>query len=131
MLTFNEFSKEALNEDIVSFNKMTFTVSQSSNTRGVFIQFIPDSKTFDNYSKKELADAIKSQLEKKIGNLSDAFSYDPSLHTGDLINWIEQSPHYRDGQGSITEVQPELLVAIKKIDSKLPKEIDIKVSWEK
>jgi len=85
MLTFNEFSKETLNEGRVSFNKMTFTVSQTSNTRGVFIQFIPDSKTFDNYSKTELADAIKSQLKKKIGDLGDSFSYDPESFSAGIV----------------------------------------------
>jgi hypothetical protein len=57
-------------------------------------------------------------------------NYDPSLHTGDLINWIESSPFIRDAQGSSTSLQKELMVPIDKILSILPMSIDIKVSWE-
>ena len=56
--------------------------------------------------------------------------FDPSLYTGDLLNWIVNST---DGiRIRATEVikNNEVLLTINKIASKLPKEIDIKVSWE-
>jgi hypothetical protein len=57
---------EALNEGKVSFDGMNFVVSTFNNSQGLALQFLPDSKTLDKFSKNAQVDAIMQRLKKNM-----------------------------------------------------------------
>jgi hypothetical protein len=62
MKTFNELILEA---NRFSSSGFTFTMIGNQDHAGSYIQFIPDGKTVDNYSKEEMA----SFIEKYFNNM--------------------------------------------------------------
>ena len=66
-------SLKTLNEGIVSFDSMKFNVGVFNDSRGTYIQFIPDSKTLDIDSSKIL-NSINLKLSKS--PISSLFEYD-------------------------------------------------------
>jgi hypothetical protein len=68
-------SLKTLNESIVSFDSMKFNVSVFNDSRGTYIQFIPDSKTLDIEQSKVL-NSLNSKLSKS--QISSLFEYNQS-----------------------------------------------------
>jgi DNA gyrase/topoisomerase IV subunit B len=76
MKTFKEYKEEGfINESKVSFEKMSFTVITSNDSRGTYIQFIPDSKTLD-FTKNEQLEAISKMIKKKLPEFVDILNYE-------------------------------------------------------
>lgn len=99
LLTFKEFFNEAtgdtnlynefLNEGAVSFEGMTFNVSVINNMQGLAIQFIPNSKTLDNFSKSQQADTILARLKKGMPELASTLSLNPGHTAAGLVFSID------------------------------------------
>ena len=87
MKTFKEYKDEGfafVNEGKVSFGKMKFTTSASVDRQGVFVQFIPDSKTLDSYSKDEQIESIQTQLARVFPEMWKSLKYDSTSHAAGL-----------------------------------------------
>ena len=67
-----------INEGKVSIGKMKFSVLVSNDTKGLYIQFIPDGKTLDEFSKNDMVDNIKDKLDSSMPQFASAlwFSID-------------------------------------------------------
>lgn len=80
--TFEDFLNEnQLNEGEISINDMTFIMSMITDSRSLYLQFIPNSNTLDSFNKTEQVRAIENLLKKKIPELADTMWYQ-SGHQG-------------------------------------------------
>ena len=79
--TYHEF----LSEGRISFNKMTFTVSVFNDTRGLYLQFIPDSKTMNDTSENEQVGAITERLKKGMPEFASSVSYQSGSDAAGLV----------------------------------------------
>lgn len=64
--------EDFLNEGKVSIGKMNFSVHVFNDTKGLYLQFLPDSKTLDSFSKNEMVDVIKAKLDKAMPQFASA-----------------------------------------------------------
>jgi len=62
-----------INEGKVSIGKMKFAVLVSNDAKGVYLHFIPDGKTLDNFSKNAMAENIKDKLDSSMPQFANAF----------------------------------------------------------
>lgn len=80
---------ESLNEGKVQFDKMTFTVSYVNDGRNFGVQFIPDGKTLDNFSKNTMVESILSKLKEKMPDLGNILVYQINNHAAGLTFSID------------------------------------------
>jgi hypothetical protein len=64
-----------VNEGKVTINKMNFSIHAFNDAKGLSVQFIPDGKTLDKFSKNEMAESIKSKLTSAMPKFADALYY--------------------------------------------------------
>ena len=64
-----------INEGKVTINKMNFTIHVFNDTKGLSVQFIPDSKTLDKFSKNEMVDSIKAKLTSAMPKFADSLYF--------------------------------------------------------
>ena len=79
--TFNEF----LTEGRASWGGMKFQVSALNDRKGLYLQFIPDSKTLDLTSTESLAERIKDRLTQKMPMLASVLNYDSSHPAAGIV----------------------------------------------
>lgn len=83
-------NESALNENKFSTSGFTFTIIGSQDAKGSYLQFIPDGKTVDTYSKEEMANFI----EKYFNNMDyfrDCMTWDKGHNAAGIIFRINAS----------------------------------------
>jgi hypothetical protein len=83
--TYHEF----LNEARTSFNGMNFQFSVINDTRGMSLQFIPDSKTLEKFSKNEQVDTITEKLKKGMPEFTSSLSFQSGSDAAGLVFRID------------------------------------------
>tara|TARA_R110001599_G_C12028825_1_gene639854 strand:+ start:232 stop:528 length:297 start_codon:yes stop_codon:yes gene_type:complete len=86
MITFNSF----LNEGKLSWGGMQFTVSSFVDRDGMYISFIPNSKTLDLTSTESLAERVKDKLDTKMPLLASTLEYKSDHHAAGLTFKLNQ-----------------------------------------
>ena len=74
-----------INEGKVSIGKMKFSVLVSNDTKGLYIQFIPDGKTLDKFSKNDMVDSIKDKLDSAMPQFASALWFSIDNQTTGVI----------------------------------------------
>ena len=74
-----------INEGKVSIGKMKFSVLVSNDTKGLYIQFIPDGKTLDKFSKNDMVDSIKDKLDSAMPQFASALWFSIENQTTGVI----------------------------------------------
>ena len=82
--------KGFINEGKVSIGKMKFSVLVSNDTKGLYVQFIPDGKTLDNFSKNEMVDNIKDKLDSAMPQFANALWFSIDNQTTGVIFRLDQ-----------------------------------------
>jgi DNA primase len=76
---------ETINEGKISVDGMNFVINVfNDKNRGMIIQFIPDGKTLDSFSKNEQVEALTSKIEKALPMFKDVFWYEISNSSAGL-----------------------------------------------
>jgi hypothetical protein len=84
--TFNNF----LNEGKSSWGGMQFTVTSFVDRDGMYISFVPNSKTLDLTSTESLAERVKDKLDTKMPLLASALEYKSDHHAAGLVFKLNQ-----------------------------------------
>ena len=79
-----------INEGKVSIGKMKFSVLVFNDTKGLYIQFIPDGKTLDKFSKNEMVDGIKEKLDSAMPQFASALWFSIDNQTTGVIFRLDQ-----------------------------------------
>lgn len=78
--------KETINEGKLKTSEgMKFVLSVITDTRGIGIQFIPDGKTLDGFSKNEQIDSIQEILKKKLPDLAESLYFESGNSAAGLV----------------------------------------------
>jgi hypothetical protein len=77
--------QEFLTEGRITFNKMSFTVSAFNDTRGLCLQFIPDSKTLDGFPTTEQVAAITERLKKGMPQFASLLYFETDNQAAGLV----------------------------------------------
>ena len=76
---------EFLNEGRASFDKMTFTVSAFNDTRGLCLQFMPDSKTLNDFTENEQTAGITERLKKGMPEFASLLNFETDNQAAGLV----------------------------------------------
>lgn len=77
--------QEFLSEGRITVNKMSFTVSAFNDTRGLCLQFIPDSKTLNDFSKNEQSAGITERLKKGMPEFASLLNFETDNQAAGLV----------------------------------------------
>lgn len=78
--------KETINEGKLKTGEgMKFVISVITDTRGIGIQFIPDGKTLEGFSKNEQIDSIQEILKKKLPDLAESLWFESGNLAAGLV----------------------------------------------
>lgn len=81
---------EAINEGKVTIDGMNFVISTVYQNGKFGVQFIPDGRTLDAYSKNEQVEAITSKITKKVPVFKDILVYDMDNMAAGLVFVIDK-----------------------------------------
>ena len=74
-----------LNEGWVSFEGMKFMSTIFNDPRGMAIQFMPDSKTLDKFSKNEQVETVLARLKKNMPEFASTLWHEQGNQAAGLI----------------------------------------------
>lgn len=74
-----------INEGKVSIGNMKFSVLSSNDAKGLYVQFIPDGKTLDKFSKNDMVDNIKNKLDSAMPQFASALWFSIDNQTTGVI----------------------------------------------
>ena len=84
--TFDNFINES---SYTSIGNMKFIIKPSFSGKLTGIEFIPDWKTMEDYSKRDMVKEIQKTLKKSKSSLSDALMYVPISTSDNLLFEID------------------------------------------
>jgi len=70
---------------------MNFVLSVLTDNRGIGIQFIPDRKTLDGFSKNEQVNTIQGILKKKLPDLAESLWFESGNAAAGLVFRLDLS----------------------------------------
>ncbi len=78
--------KETINEGkLKTSDGMNFVIFVITDTRGIGIQFIPDGKTLDGFSKNQQVNSIQEILKKKLPDLAESLWFESGNVAAGLV----------------------------------------------
>ena len=83
--SFTDYRSGVLDEARVSFDGMNYVVGVFTDRQGIAIQFLPDSKTLDKFSKNEQVDKIMDKLKKGMPDFTSTLWFESGNPAAGLI----------------------------------------------
>lgn len=83
--SFTDYQSGKLNEAKVSFDGMNYVIGVFTDRQGIAVQFIPDSKTLDSFSKNEQVEKILDKLKKGMPEFASTLWFESGNGAAGLV----------------------------------------------
>ena len=83
--SFTDYQSGKLNEAKVSFDGMNYVIGVFTDRQGIAVQFIPDSKTLDGFSKNEQVEKILDKLKKGMPEFASTLWFESGNGAAGLV----------------------------------------------